>query len=399
MRANLQMRNNYYKSPLSQILNNFFKLVIGVFLFVIIFSNQSFSNPNNKLYEKLDIFSDVLETLKKEYVDDVDQAEIIDSAINGMLQSLDPYSAYMSPDSFKNMNADTKGEFGGLGIEITMEAGLVKVITPIEGTPADKAGIQAGDYIVKINDKQVKGMTLLDSVKLMRGKVGTKINLTIRRVDVDDELKFTITRAIIKIREVSAEVKNNVGYLRLRAFNEKSHNQLTKKIIEISNKNLNGYILDLRNNPGGLLSQAIKITETFLDGGEVVSTKGRDKNDIKIYNAKKGDLINKKPLIVLINKGSASASEIVSGALKDHKRAILLGEKSFGKGSVQSIIPLKNKGGLRLTTAKYYLPSGESIHEKGVEPDITVKASKDDFKINTKTDNQLEYAINLLKKS
>ena len=379
-------------------MNLFFKQINSICLVLILITHVQ-ANPSDKLYQKLDLFSDVLDTLKKEYVDDVKQDEVIDSAINGMLQSLDPYSSYMSPEAFQNMSRDTKGEFGGLGIEITMESGLVKIITPIEGTPADKAGVQAGDYIVKIEDKQVKGMTLLDAVKLMRGKVGTSLEITVRRPEVEGEIKFNITRAIIKIREVSAEVKNNIGYIRLRAFNEQSHNQLIKQLKKISNKKIEGYILDLRNNPGGLLSQAIKITETFLDGGEIVSTRGRDKNDIRIFNAKKGDKINNKPLIVLINQGSASASEIVSGALKDHKRAILLGEKSFGKGSVQSIIPLKNRGGLRLTTAKYYLPSGESIHEKGVEPDITVKRNKNDFKINTKTDNQLNYAINLLKAS
>ena len=379
-------------------MNLFFKQIYSICLVLILITHVQ-ANPSDKLYQKLDLFSDVLDTLKKEYVDDVKQDEVIDSAINGMLQSLDPYSSYMSPEAFQNMSRDTKGEFGGLGIEITMESGLVKIITPIEGTPADKAGVQAGDYIVKIEDKQVKGMTLLDAVKLMRGKVGTSLEITVRRPEVEGEIKFNITRAIIKIREVSAEVKNNIGYIRLRAFNEQSHNQLIKQLKKISNNKIHGYILDLRNNPGGLLSQAIKITETFLDGGEIVSTRGRDKNDIRIFNAKKGDKINNKPLIVLINQGSASASEIVSGALKDHKRAILLGEKSFGKGSVQSIIPLKNRGGLRLTTAKYYLPTGESIHEKGVEPDITVKRNKNDFKINTKTDNQLNYAINLLKAS
>ena len=376
----------------------FFRQIYTISL-VLFLITQVQANPSDKLYQKLDLFSDVLDTLKKEYVDEVKQDEVIDSAINGMLQSLDPYSSYMSPEAFQNMSRDTKGEFGGLGIEITMESGLVKIITPIEGTPADKAGVQAGDYIVKIENKQVKGMTLLDAVKLMRGKVGTSLEITIRRPSVEGEIKFNITRAIIKIREVSAEVKNNIGYIRLRAFNEQSHNQLIKQLKKISNNKIQGYILDLRNNPGGLLSQAIKITETFLDGGEIVSTRGRDKNDIRIFNAKRGDKIDNKPLIVLINQGSASASEIVSGALKDHKRAILLGEKSFGKGSVQSIIPLKNQGGLRLTTAKYYLPSGESIHEKGVEPDITVKRNKNDFKINTKTDNQLNYAINLLKAS
>ena len=377
----------------------FFIKYIFLIFFCIVHIIPVKANPNDKLYQKLDLFSDVLDKLSKEYVDEIKQDEVIDSAINGMLQSLDPYSSYMSPDAFKNMSKNTKGEFGGLGIEITMEAGLIKIITPIEGTPADKAGVQAGDYIVKIQDKQVKGMTLIDAVKLMRGKVGTSLEITIRRPEVEGEIKFNITRAIIKIREVSAEIKDNVGYIRLRAFNEQSHNQLIKQLNKISNKKIRGYVLDLRNNPGGLLSQAIKITETFLDGGEIVSTRGREKNDIRIFNAKKGDKINNKPLIILINQGSASASEIVSGALKDHKRAILLGEKSFGKGSVQSIIPLKNRGGLRLTTAKYYLPSGESIHEKGVEPDITVKRSKNDFKINTKTDNQLEYAINLLKAS
>ncbi len=379
-------------------MNFYFRQIYSICLAFILITHVQ-ANPNDKLYQKLDLFSDVLDTLKKEYVDDVKQDEVIDSAINGMLQSLDPYSSYMSPEAFQNMNRDTKGEFGGLGIEITMESGLVKIITPIEGTPADKAGVQAGDYIVKIGNKQVKGMTLLDAVKLMRGKVGTSLEITVRRPEVENEIKFIITRAVIKIREVSAEVKDGIGYIRLRAFNEQSHSQLIKQLKKISNKKVEGYILDLRNNPGGLLSQAIKVTETFLDGGEVVSTRGRDKNDIRIFNAKKGDEINNKPLIILINQGSASASEIVSGALKDHKRAILLGEKSFGKGSVQSIIPLKNRGGLRLTTAKYYLPSGKSIHEKGVEPDITVKRNKNDFKINTKTDNQLNYAINLLKAS
>ena len=253
----------------------FFRQIYSICL-VLILITQVQANPSDKLYQKLDLFSDVLDTLKKEYVDDVKQDEVIDSAINGMLQSLDPYSSYMSPEAFQNMSRDTKGEFGGLGIEITMESGLVKIITPIEGTPADKAGVQAGDYIVKIEDKQVKGMTLLDAVKLMRGKVGTSLEITVRRPEVEGEIKFNITRAIIKIREVSAEVKNNIGYIRLRAFNEQSHNQLIKQLKKISNKKIDGYILDLRNNPGGLLSQAIKITETFLDGGEIVSTRGRE---------------------------------------------------------------------------------------------------------------------------
>ena len=375
------------------------KKFIILILLTIFFARESNANQTDNLYKKLDLFSDVLETLNNEYVDQVDENKVLDAAINGMLQSLDPYSSYMSPENFRNMNAETKGEFGGLGIEITMQAGLVKVISPIEGTPADKAGIKAGDFIIRINNTQVKGLNLFEAVSMMRGKVGTKINLVIRRENVDDELKFTLTRGIIKIREVSAEVKlNSIGYIRLRAFNQKSHNQLKEKIKSFKSKRLNGYILDLRNNPGGLLSQAIKISDMFLDSGEIVSTKGRDKTDIKIFNAKKGDIIDGLPLIVLINKGSASASEIVSGALKDHKRAIILGETSFGKGSVQSIIPLTNRGALRLTTAKYYLPSGSSISEVGVTPDITVKEKdKKEFRINTDTDNQLKYAINLLK--
>ena len=375
----------------------FTKLAI---VFLILITQNAESKNDNTLYEKLDLFSDVLEKINKGYVKEVDQSEVIDGAINGMLQSLDPFSAYMSPESFKNMNVETSGEFGGLGIEVTMESGFVKVITPMEDSPADKVGVKAGDYIIKINEKQVKGLNLMESVNLMRGKIGTPINITIRRLDVEEDLKFVIVRDKIKVREVSSAIKENVGYIRLSAFNEQSGDQLLNKIKDFSktNKNLNGYILDLRNNPGGLLSQAVKISDAFLDSGEIVSIKGRDKNDIKIYTARKGDALKGKPLIILINRGSASASEIVSGALKDHKRAILLGEKTFGKGSVQTIIPLKNKGGLRLTTAKYYLPSGTSISEIGVEPDIVVKESKENFKINDdKKDNQLEYALNLFR--
>ena len=369
-------------------------------VFLILITQNAESKNDNPLYEKLDLFSDVLEKINKGYVKEVDQSEVIDGAINGMLQSLDPFSAYMSPESFKNMNVETSGEFGGLGIEVTMESGFVRVITPIEDSPADKVGVKAGDYIIKINEKQVKGLNLMEAVNLMRGKIGTPINITVRRLDVEEDLKFVIVRDKIKVREVSSTIKENVGYIRLRAFNEQSGDQLLKKIKDLSktNKNLKGYILDLRNNPGGLLSQAVQISDAFLDSGEIVSIKGRDKNDIKIYTARKGDAIKGKPLIVLINRGSASASEIVSGALKDHKRAILLGEKTFGKGSVQTIIPLKNKGGLRLTTAKYYLPSVTSISEIGVEPDIVVKESKENFKINDdKKDNQLEYALNLFR--
>jgi len=369
-------------------------------VFLILLVPSASSKNKHPLYEKLDLFSDVLEKINNEYVDKVDQSKVIDAAINGMLQSLDPHSAYMNPESFKSMGVETKGEFGGLGIEITMEAGFVKVITPIEDSPADKVGVKAGDYIIKINEKQVKGLNIMEAVKLMRGKIGTPINITVRRLEVDEDLKFTIVRDVVKVREVSSSILDNVGYLRLRAFNEQGSKQLIKKInnFKKTKKDLNGYILDLRNNPGGLLSQAIKITDLFLDSGEIVSTRGREKNDIKIYTARKGDILKGKPLIILINRGSASASEIVSGALKDHKRAILLGEKTFGKGSVQSIIPLKDKGAIRLTIAKYYLPSGTSISQIGVDPDITVKEKKENFKINDKeNDNQLQYALNLFK--
>ena len=376
--------------------------LVLAFLFLNLVSQNAFSQKKDVLYEKLDLFGDILETINKEYFKQINEGEVIDGAINGMLQSLDPYSSYMSPKTFKSMNTETKGEFGGLGIEVTMEAGLVKVISPIDDTPADRAGIKSGDYIIKLDNKQVKGLTLDEAVNTMRGKSGTPITLTIRRMDVDEPIIVKIVRETIKTKSVVSEIKENIGYLRLRSFNEKSGDELIDKIREIgrSKPSLTGYILDLRNNPGGLLSQAIKISDAFLDSGEIVSTKGRDPKDIKVYNSKKGDEINGKPLIVLINKGSASASEIVAGALKDHKRAIVIGEKSFGKGSVQSIMPLSNGGGLRLTTAKYYLPSGETIEEIGVQPDIKVEPQKDNFKINDPiNDNQLIYALKLLKAS
>ena len=372
-----------------------------LFLITFLNINNLYSKNSNELYEKIDLFGEVLETIKEEYVDEIDQAEVMDSAINGVLQSLDPYSAYMSPKLFEGMRTDTKGEFGGLGIEIGMESGVVKVIAPIDDTPASNAGIKSGDYIVKINDEQVQGKSLTEAVELMRGPVGSEINLTVRRRNVKKVLNFTIKRAIIEVKSVEAKIigeKKEIGYLRLKSFNENSYKQLSKKInkFEVNNK-LNGYILDLRNNPGGLLTQAISVTDFFLDDGEIVSTKGRKISETRRFFSKKGDGINGKPLIVIINNGSASASEIVSGALKDHKRAIILGENTYGKGSVQSIIPLKNGGGIRLTISKYYLPSGESISEVGVLPDIFVEEAGDDFRINSKTDNQLKYAVNLLK--
>ena len=366
-------------------------------LFFLFFNNSAFSKSN--LYEKIDLFGEVLENIQKDYVDDVDQSDMMDSAINGVLQSLDPYSAYMSPELFKEMQTDTKGEFGGLGIEIGMEAGVVKVISPIDDTPAAKAGIKAGDYIVKIGNEQVQGKSLLEAVKLMRGPVGTSINLTIRRKNIKKPLEFKIVRKIIEVQSVSSKIigdEKNLGYIRLKSFNENSDKQFLKVIKEFEKKSkLKGYLLDLRNNPGGLLAQAINITDFFLEDGEIVSTKGRKISETRKFFARKGDEIKGKPIVVLINNGSASASEIFAGALKDHKRAIILGENSYGKGSVQSIIPLRNGGGMRLTISKYYLPSGKSISEVGVTPDILIEEDDNDFLINSDSDNQLKYAIKL----
>ena len=373
------------------------KIIILSILFLNFLYSSAFSK--NDLYEKIDLFGEVLENIKKDYVDDVDQAEIMDAAINGVLQSLDPYSAYMSPELFKEMQTDTRGQFGGLGIEIGMEAGVVKVISPIDDTPAAKAGIKAGDYIVKIGLEQVQGKSLMEAVKLMRGPVGTSIDLTVRRKNVKKPLEFKITRRVIEVKSVSSAIiseDKNLGYIRLKSFNENSDKQFLKTIKKFEqNSKIKGYVLDLRNNPGGLLTQAINITDFFLDDGEIVSTKGRKISETRKFFARRGDEINGKPVVVLINNGSASASEIFAGALKDHKRAIILGENSYGKGSVQSIIPLRNGGGIRLTISKYYLPSGKSISEVGVTPDIFVEEIGDDFKINSEKDNQLNYAIKL----
>ena len=376
-------------------------MIRKIFLILIFFLiyNHATANQSDKLYEKIDLFGEVLERIQNEYVDEIDQADVMDSAINGVLQSLDPYSAYMSPELFEDMQTDTRGEFGGLGIEIGMEAGVVKVISPIEDTPASKAGIKAGDFIIKINDIQVQGKSLMEAVKLMRGPVGSSIKLTVRRKNEKKALDFSIVREIIEVKSVEASIlgkKNNIGYLKLKSFNENSDKQLFKKIKEIEKKNNPiGYIVDVRNNPGGLLNQAVSITDFFLDDGEIVSTKGRRISETRKFFARQGDGVKGKPIIVLINSGSASASEILAGALKDHKRAIILGETSYGKGSVQTIIPLKNGGGIRLTVSKYYLPSGQSISEVGVSPDITIVEKENNFVINSETDNQLNYAINL----
>ncbi len=376
------------------------KKISYTFFFLILFlSNFKVLSANETdIYKKIDLFSEVLEKINNEYVEDVNQSDAMDAAINGVLQSLDPYSSYMSPEMLQEMQTETKGEFGGLGIEVGMEAGVVKVISPIDGSPAEAVGVKAGDYIVKIDGTQVQGKTLSEAVDLMRGPVGSEIEITVRRIGTRKALTFNIVRDIIEIKSVKSKVlEDSIGYVRLTSFNDNSSDQLKDIVKDFKkNKNINKYILDLRNNPGGLLNQAIKITDFFLDNGEIVSTKSKKKSDNRKWFAKKGDLIDGDTLLVLINYGSASASEIVAGALKDHKRAIILGESSYGKGSVQSIIPLKNDGAIRLTVSKYYLPSGDSISEVGVSPDIFVAEGSDEFRIDTDTDNQLEFALKLL---
>ena len=372
------------------------------FLVTIIFSffliNISFSANDENIYDKIDLFSEVLDKINNEYVEEINQNKVMDAAINGVLQSLDSYSGYMSPEIFKETQTETSGKFGGLGIEVGMEAGVVKVISPMDNSPAERVGVKAGDYIVKINDSQVQGKTLSQAVELMRGPVGSKIEITVRRIGIKKAIIFNITREIIEVKSVKSKIiDENVGYIRLTSFNENSSNQVKEKIKEFKkDKNIEKYILDLRNNPGGLLTQAIKISDFFLDNGEIVSTKSRKIRENKKWFAKKGDLIDGETLVVLINYGSASASEIVAGALQDHKRAILIGENSYGKGSVQSIIPLENNGAIRLTISKYYLPSGKSISDIGITPDIEIAESSDEFRINTETDNQLDFAVKLL---
>ena len=378
-------------------MNKKFKL-ITILIITFFVSRMSFATNDQSIYDKIDLFGEVLDKINNEYVDEVNQSDAMDAAINGVLQSLDPYSAYMSPESFIEMETETSGKFGGLGIEVGMEFGVVKVITPMDGSPAEREGVKAGDYIVKINETQVQGKTLLEAVELMRGPVGSSLEITVRRKGVKKALVFKIVREIIEVKSVKSKIiDENVGYIRLTSFNENSSDQIEKQIKKLKkNESVNAFILDLRNNPGGLLSQAITISDFFLDNGEIVSTKSRKKSENRKWFAKKGDITDGKTLLVLINYGSASASEIVAGALKDHKRAIIVGENSYGKGSVQSIIPLKNKGAIRLTVAKYYLPSGKSISEVGVRPDIEINEEGDDFKIKSDTDNQLSYAIKLL---
>ena len=376
----------------------YIKKILIFILCISFFHSSSLAINDDDIYKKIDLFSEVLEKINKEYVEDVNQSDAMDAAINGVLQSLDPYSAYMSPELFENMQTETSGEFGGLGIEVGMEHGVVKVISPLDNSPASRVGVKAGDYIVKINNIQVQGKSLSEAVDIMRGPVGSDIEITVRRRGVKKALTFIITREIIKVASVKSRIINEkTGYLRLTSFNENSSDQIKKEIKKFKkNKNIENYILDLRNNPGGLLSQAIKISNFFLDNGEIVSTRSKRKRENKKWFAKKGDILKNETIVLLINYGSASAAEIVAGALKDHKRAILIGENTYGKGSVQSIIPLQNDGAIRLTVSKYYLPSGKSISEVGVTPDFKVVESSDDFKLNSDTDNQLEFALKLL---
>jgi len=351
-------------------------------------------------YRQLNLFGDVFERVRADYVEKPDDSKLIESAINGMLTGLDPHSSYMDSKSFRDMQVQTRGEFGGLGIEVTMEDGLIKVVAPIDETPAAKAGILANDLITKLDDDQVQGMTLNQAVEKMRGPVNTKIKLTIMRKGQDKPIEVSLTREVIRVRSVRSQVEGeDVGYIRMTQFTEQTTDGLKKAITDISAKvgkdKLKGYILDLRNNPGGLLDQAISVSDAFLQKGEIVSTRGRTAEETQRFNARSGDLTKGKPMIVLINGGSASASEIVAGALQDHRRATLVGTRSFGKGSVQTIIPLgSGNGALRLTTARYFTPSGRSIQAKGISPDIEVLQDvPDEIKAKTDTSTKGEASL------
>ena len=369
----------------------------NLLIFLILIVNSSHAENNKDLYEKLDSFGNVFDLIQKNYVEDVEDEKVIEFAINGMLQALDPHSGYMNTDQYIEMQEETEGEFGGLGIEVSMENGFIKIITPIDDTPAAKAGVMPGDYITHINGESIQGQSLQESVEKLRGLVGTSVEISIARAGEDEVLIKSIKRAIITVQAVKFRREDNVGYIRLISFSEQAGKGIKKAIKdlqkEIGEKNISGFILDLRNNPGGLLGQSIDVTNHFLSSGEIVSTKGRDKRNIARFDASKGDLTNGKPLVILINEGSASASEIVAGALQDHKRAIILGAQSYGKGSVQTIFPLNDRSAIRMTTALYYTPSGDSIHKVGVTPDIEVKS---DFSNENEIDKQLEYALDLL---
>ncbi|MDB2414900.1 S41 family peptidase [Rickettsiales bacterium] len=361
------------------------RLSIRIFfsLAVLLLVNASYAQAgsNKETLRLLDLFGDVFDKVKRDYVEDVEDKDLIESAINGMLSSLDPHSSYLNEKAFEEMRIQTRGEFGGLGIEVTMENGLVKVVSPIDDTPAYRAGIKAGDYISRIDGEAVMGTTLSESVEKMRGKPGTNINLDVLREGESEPLKIEITRAIIKIKSVRSRQEEDVIYIRVTSFSENTadniEREIKKLLKKIGEKEFKGVVLDLRNNPGGLLDQAIEVSDLFLEQGEIVSTGGKVEDSNKRFNASKGDIIDKKPIVVLINGGSASASEIVAGALQDHRRAVIMGEKSFGKGSVQTIIPLSaSKGAMRLTTSRYFTPSGRSIQAEGIEPDVVVTQSK-----------------------
>ena len=358
--------------------NVFLKVILLLTLIILLAPKTYGSSSDEEKYKYLDLFGQVFDRVRSSYVEEVTDQELIEKASDGMLSGLDPHSGFMNEEVFQEMQMDTEGKFGGLGIEITMEEGFVKVIAPIEDTPAYEAGVLAGDYIIQIDETPVFGLTLNEAVELMRGKKGEPIVITISRANTEP-FEIEIIRDYIKIRSVKSEVLNNIGYLRITSFNEQTESGLLDAIKKIEKENqIKGYVLDVRSNPGGLLTQAVKVTDIFLERGEIVSTRGRDKKDIRRYRAKKSDRTNGKPLVVIIDGGSASASEIVAGALQDHKRAIIIGTQSFGKGSVQTIIPFQvsnsdNLTGIRLTTARYYTPSGESIQGKGIVPDIIIE--------------------------
>ena len=374
--------------------NNSFFIILLFFLNFLYFSMIEVKAQNNRqeTYKQLNLFGDVFQRVQEQYVEEITDKELIESAISGMLQSLDPHSSYLSPESYKDMQVKTKGAFGGLGIEITMEDGFVKVVSPIDDTPAANAGMKSGDLIIGIDGESIKGLTINEAVSKLRGPIKSKVTITVVRED-KDPFEIEIIRDIIKIRSVKHEIINNIGYVRLTTFSDTTTSGMEKSVKEIKKElgdKFQGLILDLRNNPGGLLNQSISVTDSFLNQGEIVSTQGRKSDDTSRIFAKKGDIIDGKPLIVLINSGSASASEIVAGALKDHARAIIVGTRSFGKGSVQSIIPLAGNGAMRLTTARYYTPSGVSIQAKGIEPDIKVEAGITELKKEKKENRREE---------
>lgn len=341
----------------------------------VMFAGPTFA-AKTETYNQLNLFADVFERIRSQYVKDVDDEELIEAAINGMLTSLDPHSTYLNSKRYENMRVQTTGEFGGLGIEVTMDKGVILVVSPMDDTPAEKAGVEAGDYITKINGEQINGLTLTEAVDKMRGKVGTDIDVTIVREGESDLIEITITRAIIEVKSVRHRIEDEIGYIRISSFTEKTTSGLRKAVDEIKEElgeNMQGIVLDLRNNPGGLLDQAIAVSDTFLDRGEIVSTRTRNDKSIQRYNSRNGDSIDTKSLVVLINGGSASASEIVAGALQDHERAVVVGTKSFGKGSVQTVMPLSTDGAMSLTTAYYFTPSGNSIQGEGIVPDVVVE--------------------------